>query len=404
VAQIARRIAEHLIEYHKNDKGLIEAAGGLDPDVVEAAALIHDIGHPPFGHITEKELNKILEKENSCFDGFEGNAQSFRVITALSIRSNGESGLNLTRATLNADLKYPWKKEPGAKKWGFYESEKKYFDFARELEPAGSIFKSLEAEIMDWSDDIAYSVHDVDDFCRAGLIPLDQLLLQTAERERFISFALAQLKEKYGLVMSVKDANNFFDSLQGYVPELTEPYSGSKAQRAALSSMATFLITRYVFGPKVISTEKKAKPISNKKTKKKKVKASVWKPITINKTLGERRVVLYKDIAVEIKFLKEVMSFYVFGNPALVGQQHGQRKVVRELFQIILESISDVKNKAALVPEPLNQYLNDAGNDHQLKLRIIADFISSLTEQQALFMHKRLIGLEPGSIRELIVR
>jgi dGTPase len=74
------------------------------------------------------------------------------------------------------------------------------------------------------------------------------------------------------------------------------------------------------------------------------------------------------------------------------------------LFQIILESISDVKTQAAILPEPFKQYVIEAGNDHQLKLRIIADFISSLTEQQALFMHKRLIGLEPGSIRELIVR
>src|SRR5207249_8576918 len=109
------------------DKSLADALGGLSPDVVEAAALAHDLGHPPFGHIAEKELDKLV-RERGVSDGFEGNAQSFRVVTALAVRSMESDGLNLTRATLNGVLKYPWFRETSGtkkeRKWGAYHTEK----------------------------------------------------------------------------------------------------------------------------------------------------------------------------------------------------------------------------------------------------------------------------------------
>jgi len=378
VAQVARRLAEYLLK--STDSKVIQEAGGLDPDVVETAALAHDIGHPPFGHIAEDELNKLLIA-NKCFDGFEGNAQSFRVITNLSIRSNGEMGLNLTRASLNAVLKYPWKKEGTGKaavKWGFYSSEKEFFEFARAMEPSPNEFKSLEAEVMDWADDIAYSVHDVDDFYRAGLIPFDQILKDTEERERFFDYAIPAIN-KHGENFKKTDAAYVFDTIANLFPELTEPFMGSKSQRAALSAMTTMLLTRYIFGPKP-------------------------KPFQIEKKSDSKHVKIDKRIELEIKLLKKVMGYYVYVNPALVGQQYGQRKVIRELFEFLNGAISDAGSNATILPEPYRQYVLDCENNHAGILRVIADFISSLTEQQALVMHKRLIGLEPGSIRELVIR
>lgn len=378
VAQVARRLAEHLINI--TDSKIILEAGGLDPDVVETAALAHDIGHPPFGHIAEEELNKLLIS-NKCHDGFEGNAQSFRVVCNLSIRSKGQAGLNLTRATLNAVLKYPWKKEASgkaAKKWGYYESEKQYFDFARSLEPSVNEYKSLEAEVMDWSDDIAYSVHDVDDFYRAGLIPLDQLLKETEERERFFEFAIPSINAS-GESLTESDAAYVFDSLGNLFPELTDPFYGSQSQRAALSSMTTILLTRYIFGPNP-------------------------RPIKVNKDSSDRHIIINKKIELEIKLLKKIMGYYVYVNPALVGQQYGQRKVIRELFDFLLEAITDDGPNASILPEPFRQYIKDCNKNHSNIVRVIADFISSLTEQHALIMHKRLIGIEPGSVREMLMR
>ena len=158
VSQVARRLAQKIVRQYSAD--VLTAVGGVDPDVAEAAGLAHDLGHPPFGHIAEQVLNKLLSDTYDDEEGFEGNAQSFRIVTKLARRApppNGP-GLNLTPATLNAILKYPWPRErrdPGtrkfpdtkkARKWGFYRSEQNEFDEARKLPPtAGTELKSVEA-------------------------------------------------------------------------------------------------------------------------------------------------------------------------------------------------------------------------------------------------------------------
>src|SRR6185369_6533256 len=173
VAQVARRIAERLVKEQPEE---CAAIGGIDPDVVESAALAHDLGHPPFGHAGEDALRRAAfgKEDDHLLDAFEGNAQTFRIVTKLGCRAHDYPGLNLTRATLNAILKYPWKRGTGGdrreKKWSVYETEDREFDFARDfdfLQP-GDNRKSAEAEIMDWADDIAYSVHDIEDFYRVG--------------------------------------------------------------------------------------------------------------------------------------------------------------------------------------------------------------------------------------------
>src|SRR6185437_9586804 len=167
VAQVGRRLAEKLNKKFPDSKCVV------DPDVVETACMAHDLGHPPFGHAAEKTLNSLTEN----IGGFEGNAQSFRIVTQLASRSRKYPGLDLTRATLAAILKYPWLRggnPDNPKKWGAYESERSDFDFAAELLPAPN-HRTIEAEIMDWADDITYSVHDLEDFFRAGRMPLHLL-------------------------------------------------------------------------------------------------------------------------------------------------------------------------------------------------------------------------------------
>lgn len=183
VAQIARRIAEKLCN-HQDTLDLAKQLG-INPDVVEAAALAHDLGHPPFGHVAEYELNRLTQKAGLP-DGFEGNAQTFRILNQLELRKNGVVGLDLTRATLNAVMKYPWHRgkqgETTAfdndkhKKWGAYFTESREFAWVREGWPAD--VRSVEAEIMDYADDIAYALHDLSDFSRAGLIPISRLTMR----------------------------------------------------------------------------------------------------------------------------------------------------------------------------------------------------------------------------------
>ncbi len=201
VAQIARRLAENLVRAQPD---LVVQHGGIDADVVESAALAHDLGHPPFGHVAEKELDRLVV-EAGVSEGYEGNAQSFRIITKLAFHGEGGlsglPGLDLTRASLRAILKYPWKRaEQGyhSKKWGLYSSEIEDFAFATEGAD-GSEIPCLEAQLMTWADDIAYAVHDTEDFYRAGLIPLERLLLNGEERERFSASRDSQTKYQRNL-------------------------------------------------------------------------------------------------------------------------------------------------------------------------------------------------------------
>ncbi|MBS2031502.1 MAG: dNTP triphosphohydrolase [Deltaproteobacteria bacterium] len=383
VAQVGRRVAERLA----TDVDLSAAAGGIDPDVVETASLAHDLGHPPFGHIAEEELHAQIQAVG-VEDGFEGNAQSFRIVTRAAIRSNEHLGLNLTRASLNAILKYPWAHGAAgkkSKKWGHFFSETEDFNFARQMTPGEK--QSNEASLMDWADDITYAVHDVEDFYRVGTIPLDRLLSgKGPERVQFIDAAVARWAESEQVDPAAKDkANRFFDLLGPFIPdELRSPYSGTRAQRAALNQLSSMLITRFVLA------------------------------INFVEAAGSVGLRFEEAKAFEVKTLKSLMVHYVYRNPALVAQQFGQRRVVAELFKILFDAAKPGARDAGVIPMPYRDLLDEVNrggpcvrspeDQSRERARLVADIIASLTEQQALEFHQRLAGISPGSVLESIIR
>jgi dGTPase len=362
VGQIGRRLAEHVRAQFPD---IVEARGGVDPEVVEAAGFAHDLGHPPFGHVTEKELNKLCQRER-LFAGYEGNAQSFRILTKLAVRSVNYTGLNLCKATLNAVLKYPWLHSTTgdhSKKWGAYPEEEQDFKFAREGLGAGEL--TLEAELMNFADDVAYSIHDAEDFYRAGLIPMELLVSGSVEIDRVIE----RIVKRTG--HSQSELQLAWDSAAPFAIE--DRYLGTSAQRAALREWTSQMIQRYVQAVKFDA---------------------------------QNRLSVHTKIRREIEVLKGLTWEYVIESPMLATQQMGHRKVINGLFDAYLDA--SVNHTSVLPPrfrdylqrEQLHDQIYDSLTPDQRRVRTVADIIASMTDIEALRMYRRLHGFLPGSLSD----
>jgi dGTPase len=378
VAQIARRLAEKLV----NENGVRAAElGGLDPDVVEAAALAHDLEHPPFGHVAEKELD-ALARTRGAAEGFEGNAQSFRIVSRLAAHRDRYQGLNLTRATLNALLKYPWPRDirdprpanPRYKKYGYYSSEEGDFRFAREGF-TGEGARSLEAEVMDHADAVAYSVHDLDDFYRAGLIPLDRLIPERRRPSRELEAFLARWVQRGSVDAATLDRER--GQLESFLSALPvrESYTGTYEQRALMRTFTSSLIQTFVLAARL---EHAAEP--------------------------GRHLQLDPSLQFNIDFLHGLVEDYVIINPRLGTQQHGQRQVIRTLFEVYLGAVRS-RDRAIVPPhfhQELDLVLRGADAAHPDEVRLAVDIVAGFSDNQALGMHRRLTGNSPGSVMELL--
>lgn len=375
VAQVARRLAEM---FQRKAAATVAAWGSLDPDVVEAAALAHDLGHPPFGHIAEDELNTLVS-EKVGVDGYEGNAQSFRVVTRLAVRREKPAyGLDLTRATLDATLKYPWLARDGMSKYGAFRDDEEEFRWARALHDRDDELPSIEAQIMDWADDITYSLHDTEDFYRAGFIPLHLLRFSPTERGRFLAAAVAALKRKKKLdsLPSPDELGHIFDDFCAHLPTTT-PYSGTRSQRGALAEFTSRTVADYVKG-----------------TKLKRPKA------------GEKGLEIDPNFLAQVALLKELTWFYVIDNPTLAAHQYGQRKVIRTLYEIFSDAATH--KDWVLFPAEFREEAEDVvkvqGHIPPARCaRLVSDTIASMTDQQALRYYHRLTGHSQGSVLDPIV-
>lgn len=389
VAQIGRRLAEYCNKDNGPDGPDVPDGVSVHPDVVETAALAHDIGHPPFGHAAEKELNRKITEEKGVDQGFEGNAQSFRVVTRLSINDPNKEGLDLTFASLNAILKYPWKrgedlnqwKVDESKKWGVYESDLDAFYDARKLSSVEKR-RSAEADLMDWADDLAYAVHDMEDFYRAGIIPLSQLLhTESEERDRFIK---DWTKKTDGV--STDDGEEILEYIKKISGDtLQTSFNGTELERYDLKELSSKLISRY------IGVDDGGLRLQDEHSKR-------------------HFLQIDEQLENEVSILKHMTFYYVIQDNSLAAQQRGQKKVVGELFDLLYnatlpnndpesENIRIVPNRYYETAEDLMQ-----NGDRKSRSRFAADVITGMTERQAIQLHKRLMGETPGSLQERILQ
>lgn len=353
VAQVARRLAERL-QALDHAGAVQEAVAALDADATEACALAHDLGHPPFGHLAEQELNQKAAQ----FGGFEGNAQSFRILTRLAVRTVEQPGLNLTRQTLNGVLKYPWLQHPEdldkAQKWGAYDADRKDFTWTRQ-HCGGSDAASLEARIMDWADDVTYAVHDLDDFFRAGLIPLDSLCRGEDEVLRFKDYIL---QKEPGAVEMV---DRLFAGLG-----ITTRYEGRVDERAQLRELGSLLITRYINAFGVVEHD------------------------------GAAVVEVDDEIDAQVKVLKRLIWFYIIERPSLAVLQAGHRTVIRGLVDLFMRAVTDDAARPLLGPVYAERL--DGAETEPARRRVVIDLVAGMTEESALEVYRRSVGVGPGSV------
>ncbi|MFF8968484.1 deoxyguanosinetriphosphate triphosphohydrolase [Streptomyces sp. NPDC014995] len=337
------------------------AALGCDPDLVEAACLSHDLGHPPFGHNGEQALNAFAQ---DC-GGFEGNAQSLRLLTRIEPKrfvAEGSVGLNLTRATLDAATKYPWPRgahptDPASPKFGVYEDDRPVFDWVREEAPGTRI--CFEAQVMDWSDDVAYSVHDVEDGLHAGHI--DPNCLQ-AEPERQEIFRVAVGR----YVPAGTDPAELAAALDRLQDQEWWPhgYDGTAVAQARLKDATSQLIGRFCLAAEGAT---RARYGSGRLTR-----------------YGAELVVPH-ETRLECAVLKAVADRYVMQRAEQARLRADQRVVIGELAEALTARAPDGL-------DPQFRALFDRAPDDRARKRVVVDQIASLTDASARSLHARLTG------------
>lgn len=330
------------------------AALGADPDLMEGACLAHDIGHPPFGHNGEEALNQIAD---SC-GGFEGNAQSLRLLIRLEAKTvlpDGKSiGLNLTRASLDAATKYPWSRVKDAKKFGVYEDDLEIFNWYRTGIESGKT--SMEAQIMDWSDDVAYSVHDLEDSLVSGQVKLDQLNIDLPKL-----FTVA--KQMYLADITEAEMQIALSSLQK-LSCWPRYYDGTHRSLARLKDLASQLIGRFAQAAEVATQEKYGDG---------------------DLTRYSANLVVPRAQRVEVALLKSMAGHYVINADDSQIRYAEQQKLLTELVEAILESAPATLEGFFL------QDWQQAQTDQQ-RLRVVIDQVASLTDPGAVALHTRLIN------------
>lgn len=336
-AQIGRELGESL---------------GADPDLLETACLSHDLGHPPFGHNGEEALALVAQP---C-GGFEGNAQSFRLLTrieAKTVDTAGSSlGLNLTRASLDAATKYPWPRSANPRKFGVYDDDLEIFNWVRNSAPAGRT--CIEAQIMDWSDDCAYSVHDFEDAIFAGQVSVKNF---DADFETLYK----EMVDGYGSDATQAEVVAALTRLQ----ELScWPTSFDRSHRslARLKDTTSQLIGRFVLAAEIHTR-----------------KVHGDGPLTRYSANLE----IPREQKIEVDFLKAIAGHYLINAAASQERYAKQQIVIKELVEMLFVA----------APQELDPIFEEdwkiATTDSE-RLRVVVDQIASLTDPGAYALHAHL--------------
>ena len=355
VAQIGRSICKFL----QHESPLLSEEFTVDSNLVEAICLSHDLGHPPFGHSGERTLNALMKP----YGGFEGNAQTMRLITETIYSSGGErQGMNPTRAFLDGILKYktPHGELENPENHFIYDEQRSYVEFAfggaslpKELSAGKKLnsFRSIECQIMDWSDDAAYSLNDLADGIHSGIINKEKLERWAGERS--LSGDEDRSLEEVLHAMS-----------NGQLEKIIAGKIGHFIQACSISEWKNFMsatTNRYSFR------------------------------LEIDQAI-QREAELYKNISIDL----------VFRSPQLHQLEHKGGYILKKIFSAFEENyLGKESSKVNLLPRDTEQSVRGTANSRQ-RMRLLCDHIAGMTDGFAVRTYKRLFDAEFGSLADLI--
>ncbi|MEN8007965.1 MAG: dGTP triphosphohydrolase [Candidatus Krumholzibacteriota bacterium] len=356
VAQIAGSIARYLNE----SGGLLGDGFSIDNALVESSALAHDIGHPPFGHAGESTLHRLMKP----FGGFEGNAQTLRLITEI-IFTSGRSrrGMNPTRAFMDGVLKYKtlFSQWDDPKKHFIFDDQQKFLDFVfdgasfpADLTPGKKLngFRSLECQIMDWADDTAYSLNDLVDSAHAGFVTMDRVSRWAADQN--LDAGESRIIEELIQVIGAGELDRSMNRKIGTFVEAC-----SLVERENFMSDRT---NRYKFG-----------------------------------------MVVDPDTVKEQKLYARLARNMVFQSPQVCQLEHKGGFMLERLFGALQEKyLQGTPSDGALLSRDFEEEMSQAGDDLNTRARIICDYLAGMTDGYAIRIYKRLFDPDFGSIVDLV--
>ncbi len=335
----------HSVEAAQIGKGLALRLGA-HPDLVEASCLAHDLGHPPFGHTGELALHQCMQQ----YGGFEGNAQNLRLLCRLSTKFLDRDGLNLCRATLDSILKYKNPFSTGARKF-YYNEDQSLMEWI--CESGSPDEKSFECQLMDWADEIAYSVHDLEDGMKAGMITSSRLLNTPHVRDTIDDAHLKWMLEQIGFV---------------------EGQNGERSRKAARKELTSRLIHDFVR-----ATERRERVVPPGTSERYRFR------LEIDPLQRSRCIVL-----------KNVMFRLIVEDARVATLESKAERIVQGLFQVF----SNLEARTAfLFPDDFREQWER--NSDTGKIRIACDYIAGMTDDYAERVYARLFLPQAGSIYSL---
>jgi len=360
-ADFFRTRLTHCLEAAQIGKGITLIHKVADPDLVELACLAHDIGHPTFGHAGEHELQKCMKD----YGGFEGNAQNLRILNFLESKYEKCRGLNFTRAAIDSILKYPDNystvKSNDPKHWKFfYDDDQPLVDWAKEGAPSKAD-RSIECQIMNWSDDIAYSTHDLEDGIKSGMISSSKLdQLEPAIRSE--------------LEIDGNFDENIWQSVKTIIRELTSLPGTPHKRKAKRIELVAELISEFITNTKVNQRK------------------------DYTKFASRYHYTLEIDNSARIKceMLKKLVWIMILDDPRVATLEKKGQIIVGELFKIFLEQDNWTEK---MLPHDFREILDTTNVSRE---RVVCDYIAGMTDSYALRLYSRLTESDIHSIFELL--